>query len=235
MDKAIFYYTENSNIAVADSSPQNGRRLRVKTIWYPMLAKSVAAANSGGPIVGSTNEILISRDGGADLQIIYAEGFPTIDQLQSDINQSIFSAFSTVTDPIRLVLVGGSQMLWDNPDTVPYKINYINTETKNLIEGTADGVLSLTVLSSSTSHKFNPNPRLGLSSFTFNIVGGQNLEVNATGGWLDNVAYTFTDNTFIDFSNAKQCTLRGEYASLKIQQDLVCPRNDQIKLSYYVD
>lgn len=231
MEIINFSYNISSERALADPVPPNNSNIEVFSVSYPMLAKSISSAGNESPTGASTNSLILKRGVAVAVQITYSEGFPTISQLQSFINQAIIDAFPAVTTPLQLVLRGTSQMRWENLDTIEWLINYINPETKQSITGISIDPLTEIVLASASSPTFNPDPRLGLAQLELRITNGQSISIPSHGKWLDHILFYFTGRPLVTFKDVREVKLIATYSSIKITKELVCPRDDGIRLS----
>lgn len=234
MDILNYNYDANSHIAIADPAPPNNV-LRVYSVSYPMLAKSVSKEGVESPTGNSTNILIVTRESNevmeVDVTVELAEGFPTTASLVSNINQAIIEAFPNVVDPLKMVLVGESQVRWVNNEAFDWLIRYPNLETKQLIKGEYEGLLNETVLANSKSELFECDSRLGLSQLVIKLTNGQSLSVSSAGKWLDHNMFSFHTAPTVDFTANREVRIIGHYNSLRITKELYSPRRDGIIIS----
>jgi len=234
MDILNYNYDANSHVATADPAPPSST-LSVYSVSYPMLAKSVSKAGLESPTGNSTNKLVVSRDSNEILEIDViveiAEGFPTTVSLINSVNKAIAEAFPTVTDTLKLVQEGDSQIRWVNADIYEWEVNYVNLETKQLIRGEYEGSLLETISASSKSDAFECDSRLGVSQLVLKLTNGHSMSVSSEGKWLDHLLFSFNLPIIVDFSANREVRVIAHYGSLRVTKELYCPRRDGIIIS----
>ena len=235
MDIINFNYNAGSDRAIADPAPPNDF-LKIYSISYPMLIKSVSKAGSESPTGGSTNLLIITRDDNTsppsyDVRVEIPEGFPSTSVLLNQINQAIIDAFPTASSPLQIQAFGECQARWVNTDVVDWIVDYPNPETKQLVRGTSSSPLTETILINDSSEIFIPDSRLGAAQIELKLTNGKSVSIPSTGKWLDDVMYSFNIAPTLSFFANREVKMIAHFNSLRIMKELVCPRNDGIIIS----
>jgi hypothetical protein len=213
-----FYYEANTDIAKNNSNP-NGK-FKVKGIGYPNLAASIDEELG-------TNQIRLVRDVGGieDIQTITLEkGLYNTTELINEINSKIVLAYSGVSDPLTIESAGDNSIKWVNPDTVPWRIDYLGVFNQII----NSGVSTETITAGSSSAIYIANPAYGLKALAIVIRNGPTITVPATGMYLDNGIFYLPVQDEISISNSFECHIEADYMTEKNAKRLVCPRKDGI-------
>lgn len=231
MDFTKFVYLPNSNRAVSDAIPAPGTKT-LYSLSYPQLAKSVSQPGLSSPNFDGTNQIILIRDADPPITVSYAEGLPTIAELQLNINQAIVDAYPAVAAPLFLEGFGLNQLRWSNQDVVTWTINYKNAATAQLISGLQDLSL-LIILSGSKGPIMNTDSLLGLKNLFFEITGLK-FSIPASGSYLDGQIYYLQNLIDVEFRDIMDSRLSANFASLNTEQVLISPRNENMILEYLI-
>lgn len=231
MDLYAFKYRINSSTASLYKDVKQGI-YKVHSVSYPLLVKTISKPGQSAPNVNGTNNIILTKNAEAPVEVELSESFPSVSELQTIVNQAIVDYYPDETDPPLLVSSGLHFLKWRNTSEVDtWTINYVNEETKQLITGVKTLPLTLTLIPDSFSDEFLPDPRLGVSCIILGLKNNCILTLPASGEYNDYILFYFFNTPEIEVKNSLEATLTVNYTSLNIQKDLIANSTFDIQLS----